>query len=348
MYSSPKTAARLLMALGILPLLWLAWRYVLPAAAPFAAAYVLALAMEPAVRFLCRRGLGREAASGVGTLALLAALIALGYFALRGGAWLVSRAAELLPGALGLLAGTAAALRDALAGRFGELSPELSAWADASFASLTGYLAALPAELSARLIAQLTSAASRAPGALIFAVSCGIGVYFISASLPDIQTFLDTRLPERWLARRLRLRRELRDTLWRYLRAQLILAALVFALLLPGLWLLRVKGAWLVALVTAAVDALPVFGSGAVLLPWAAAAILTGDAPLGLGLLILWGAATLLRNCVQPKLLGDQLGLHPLLALAALYVGWYLGGVAGMVLLPIIALLAQRFIARPD
>ena len=185
MYSSPKTAARLLMALGILPLLWLAWRYVLPAAAPFAAAYVLALAMEPAVRFLCRRGLGREAASGVGTLALLAALIALGYFALRGGAWLVSRAAELLPGALGLLAGTAAALRDALAGRFGERSPELSAWADASFASLTGYLAALPAELSARLIAQLTSAASRAPGALIFAVSCGIGVYFISASLPD-------------------------------------------------------------------------------------------------------------------------------------------------------------------
>jgi sporulation integral membrane protein YtvI len=348
LYSSPKTAARVLIALGILPLLWLVWHYVLPAAAPFAAAYVLALAMEPAVRFLCRRGIAREAASGMGTLALLAALIALAYFALRGGAGLVSRAAELLPGALGLLAETAEALRTALTGRFGELPVELSAWVDASYASLTSYLAELPAELSARLLSYLTGAASRAPGALLFAISCGIGVYFISASLPDIQTFLDTRLPERWQARRLRLRREFKNTLWRYLRAQLILAALVFALLLLGLWLLRVKGAWLIALVTALVDALPVFGSGAILLPWAVAAILTGDAPLGLGLLILWGAATLLRNCVQPKLLGDQLGLHPLLALAALYVGWYLGGVWGMVLLPILALLAQRFIAQPD
>ena len=120
------------------------------------------------------------------------------------------------------------------------------------------------------------------------------------------------------------------------------MAAITFAEVLPGLWLLGVERAALISLAIAVIDALPVFGAGAVLIPWAAAALLLGDTPLGLGLLILWGVVTLVRNCVQAKLLGDQLGLHPLVTLMAIYAGWRLASVAGMVLFPMAALLVQQ------
>ena len=87
---------------------------------------------------------------------------------------------------------------------------------------------------------------------------------------------------------------------------------------------------------TALVDALPVFGTGTVLLPWAAYCLLSGAAARGIGLLISWGVTNLVRSCAQAKLLGDQIGLDPLASLTAIYIGWRVKGVIGMLLFPLI------------
>ena len=100
--------------------------------------------------------------------------------------------------------------------------------------------------------------------------------------------------------------------------------------------LLGVRGAAGLAAVTALVDALPVFGTGTVLLPWALAAALLGQSGLGLGLVITWLVVNLMRSCVQAKLLGDQIGLDPLASLLAIYVGWRAMGVWGMLLFPLL------------
>ena len=100
--------------------------------------------------------------------------------------------------------------------------------------------------------------------------------------------------------------------------------------------LLRVKGAAGLAAVTALIDALPVFGTGVVLVPWALYSLLLGNFRRGAALLICWGVVNLVRSCAQAKLLGDQIGLDPLASLLAVYMGWQICGVGGMILFPIL------------
>ena len=109
--------------------------------------------------------------------------------------------------------------------------------------------------------------------------------------------------------------------------------------LLVALLLLRVRGAAGLAALTALIDALPVFGTGIVLLPWALVCLLLGDTRRGLGLLVSWGLVCLVRSCTQAKLLGDQIGLDPLTSLLSVYVGWRVCGVWGMLLFPILAMI---------
>ncbi len=163
-----------------------------------------------------------------------------------------------------------------------------------------------------------------------------------SASYPALCRFFLAQLPEAWQEKSRRLWHSLRNSVGRYFRVQLILMGVVFALLTAAFCMLGVRYAVAIAAVTAAIDALPVFGSGLVLLPWAAFSLLTGDFPLGIGLALAYGAVTVVRNCLQVKLLGTQLGLHPLASLLAVYVGWRAMGVWGMVVLPIAAVTVQQ------
>ncbi len=128
---------------------------------------------------------------------------------------------------------------------------------------------------------------------------------------------------------------------WKYLRAYLILLLLTFAELFIGFSILRIEYAFLLALVVAVVDMLPVLGVGTVLVPWAAVMLLQKNFYLGFGLLILYGAVLILRQISEPKLVGKSLGLHPLLTLFASYAGWKLLGLLGMIFGPMLALLAK-------
>lgn len=96
----------------------------------------------------------------------------------------------------------------------------------------------------------------------------------------------------------------------------------------------------LLAALIALVDALPVFGTGTVLLPWAAAELLAGRLGLALGLAALYGVVSVVRSVLEPKLVGEQTGLPPLGALAAMYAGFQAFGVAGMILAPLLASVA--------
>ena len=106
--------------------------------------------------------------------------------------------------------------------------------------------------------------------------------------------------------------------------------------------LLRVKGAVGIAAVTALIDALPVFGIGVVLVPWGLYSLLLGDIRRGVMLLVCWGTVNLVRSCTQAKLLGDQIGLDPIASLLAIYVGWRVWGVWGMLLFPILFVTLQQ------
>jgi predicted PurR-regulated permease PerM len=117
---------------------------------------------------------------------------------------------------------------------------------------------------------------------------------------------------------------------------------ITFCELLGAFWLLGIESAPGMAALTAFVDALPLFGTGIILAPWALGCLLLGQSSRGLGLLIAWIAVSLVRNCIEAKLLGDQIGLHPLASLAAMYVGWQVWSVWGMLLFPVLLVTAQQ------
>lgn len=337
-----KALPALLAACAAGGIVWLFGRYVLPLLFPFLAAFALAAAAERAVRAFVRRGLPRRFAAAIPVLLALGLLSALPVLLVG---QLSSCSAALARGAPRLAAAVAERLGalEAFLSRYAETLPqELSGAFHAALHSAGDALRALPGTLSARLLTLAAQTAQHGPGILLFAVTFFLGAYFFSASYPAVTAFLRAQLPEGLRRRTEELLADIRASFGGWLRAQLILSAVTFAELLALFVLLRVRGALPLAAVTALIDALPVFGTGIVLVPWAAVELLFSRAGRALALLVGWAVSALGRNLLQAKLLGDQIGIHPLLSLFSLYVGWRVWGVGGMIVFPLLAAALQQ------
>ena len=131
-----------------------------------------------------------------------------------------------------------------------------------------------------------------------------------------------------------------------YVRAYLSLMLLTFIQVFIGLLILGQKYAFLIALAVAAVDVLPIFGAGTVLLPWAIIVLLLKNYSLGTGLMILYGIVTIVRQIAEPRIVGSSLGIHPLLSLFSMFAGLQLFGFIGMLLGPAVALVLKEFLNK--
>ena len=161
----------------------------------------------------------------------------------------------------------------------------------------------------------------------------------ISALEPgQIGRFLETHLPPRIAVNLPKWRARAKAVSFRYLRAYLLILLTTFAELFVGFLILRVRYAFLLSLLIAVVDIFPVLGVGTVLIPWAVVLLIRKNFYLGFGLLILYGVVTVLRQIIEPRLVGKSLGLHPLAALIASYAGWRWFGFLGMALGPVAAM----------
>ena len=314
--------------------LWLGGRWLLPWTAPFLTGWLLAAALEPAVRFLVRHRWSRRAASGLCMTAALAGLILVLAVLAGKGVRALSDGARQLPALAEAAQAQMNRLEELAAARLAAMDPAGAALLDRFRQAAGQSLATLPGQLSARLLEILGHTAQASPDTALFLVTAVLAAYCISASLPRFHAFLLAQLPPE-LRRRLEgLGGDLRSGFGGVLRAQLILMLMTFFQLLAAFLLLRVEGAAALAAVTALIDALPVFGTGVVLLPWALGCLLLGSTRRALGLAVSWAVVTLVRSCAQARLLGNQIGLDPLPSLLSVYVGWRVCGVWGMLLFP--------------
>jgi len=187
----------------------------------------------------------------------------------------------------------------------------------------------------------VTGLASALPAAALFLFTTVLATYFTSAGRPALDG-LRRRLPPPWRTRLGRVAGGLREALGGWLKAQGLLMLITFGELAAGFLLLRVELSLLLAGLVALVDALPVFGTGTVLLPWAVLALLGGDVRMSVGLLVLYSVISLVRSLLEPRLVGARVGLPPLAALVCMYVGFQALGVLGMLLAPLAAVLARQ------
>ena len=335
-------AGKLLFILAACAAAAVALRWLLPWTAPMLLAFASAIAIEPAVKGLCRRRFPRSAAAGLCVIGFLAVLGVLLWFLFSRLFSELQHLALHLPEAAASLSRIISRWQQRLEGVFVRMPDSLASVLSSAISGLGDYLSTLPALLSGKAVEYLSRFVSNLPTWLLFAVTWVMGLYFISAAYPTLVAFLRRQIPTKAFDRLRRVKRDLQQSLGQYLKAQLIMSAITFGEMLVIFLLLEVNYALVLATVTAVIDALPVFGAGTVLLPWAAWELVGGDPNRGLGLAIGYAAATILRSCIQAKLLGDRLGLHPIATLLAIYAGWKAMGIWGMLLFPIAAISVKK------
>lgn len=173
------------------------------------------------------------------------------------------------------------------------------------------------------------------PQVVIFIVVTILATYFMSSDKHKIAKFLDAQIPSNWLRNTRDVTNSVFTALFGWLKAQLILMSITFSEVLVGFLIIGIENALLLALIIALVDALPILGTGSILLPWAVIDLLTGNTRQGLSLALLWLIILFVRQLIEPKVVGHQIGIHPLFTLFGMYLGLQFIGVLGMFLGPI-------------
>ena len=340
---SRKIWKTVLIALGCALGAWAFGALLLPVLLPFFIGLAVSLLAEKPVRLLQTRAhVPRSLASGLCVLLLFGLLFGGLFFLCR---LLCAEAADLarqLPQLAENLAPLFEKLKSrllALAERLPDgLGTGLRAGVEEFFKTGAGF----GTKLYETLFSWASGIIGRLPDAVLFAVTAILSSFMLSGELPAIRGWLRRTVRPAWLEKLQTLGGHVRTTLGGWLRAQLKLMGITFLILNAGLLLLRVRYPVLAALIITVVDALPVFGTGTVLVPWGALCLLTGNVPKGLGLLALYGVISLVRSVLEPKIMAAQVDLPPLAALAAMYVGFCAFGVAGMVLCPMALLFVKQ------
>ena len=190
----------------------------------------------------------------------------------------------------------------------------------------------------ARLTVFATDKAREVATIVLAAVVFLTATYFLCADYPYLRARAVGKMDERTRAWAGQVKRAALAAFGGYLKAQLLLSAGVFVILLIGFALIGQEYALLLALALAVLDFIPLIGAGTVMVPWAIVDLLTGRYLFAAELMAVWGVIVLFRRVAEPKFVGDQTGLSPILSLMSIYIGMRLAGVAGMILGPILTL----------
>lgn len=318
--------------------------FALPWLAPFVLAIISARLTEPVILFLKKRyGILRGFSAAACTLLFIVLLTAFITLFLSS---LVSRLADIaetLPRYLAPLPNLADNMQARLRTLISDVSPEMRGFFEAGVSNMLARLNALPALAAEKLLAFLSTCASCTPRVVMFVLTYAIATFFISSTYPTVIEFFVRQFPERLQEKVRRMRSDMFGTLGSWLRAELILSGVTFTVLLAAFFLLGVKGPVSAAFTVAIIDALPVLGTGIILVPWALLLFIGGQYSRGAALIVVWGFACLLRSFLEPKIIGGRVGLHPAAALFAMYLGLSVLGVVGMILFPLILIILKQF-----
>lgn len=321
---------------GVLFSYWLAFFLL-----PFLISFLLSSIMEPLIKLLnTKLHISRKVSAPVLLLLLLAIL-----------ALLLVMAVIRIIKELKVLVATVPALLQTL-------YKQILAWMDQGYqlfdwlpVGITDNLGSVISNISSTITNLGTSIVKGAfataisfPEALVFTLITIMATYFMTSDRDRISRALVRQLPASWVNRLLTIKRDMFSALFGYLRAALIIMTITFAELFIGFTVIGVGYPLLLAFIIAIIDALPVLGTGGVLIPWAVYSFVTNDIRMGISILVLYIVVLAIRQIVEPKVVGHQIGVYPLLTLIAMYFGLQLIGFAGLILGPITFLLIRNII----
>lgn len=323
-------------ALGILFGVYLAFKYAIVVLLPFLIATVIAFWVDkPAKKLSEKIGISVRVVRLLFTL--FATLLTLGITVLS--VWGIAvRLIDILQnGGLERIGEMFSLISDRLGGILGKIGEGLG---DAVL-TLLGSVA--------ESLGSLVSTFARGiPRALIFLLVSVISSVYLSLDLDKISAFFRGFLSKRIIEFAVKIKESFLLTLVKYVRSYLCLMLLTFGVMLVGMLLLGRGEAFTLATVIALLDVLPVVGAGVILIPWAIYSFVSGGTALGIGLLLLYLVQTIIRQLAEPRILGKSLGVHPIITLFLLYVGYTLLGILGILLVPLFTVLIEVVVNKDN
>ncbi len=300
---------------------------------PFVVGWVISAIASPLVNWLERRlKIVKKLGSALIVILVLALIVLLLYFAISRLAGEIGDLTKNFPEMYAQLESGLRQIGDTLSGVFAKLPKGVQNGWNTIVENLDSYMGEVVSRVSEPTVTAAGNFAKRLPSYLIAFIVAVMSAYFFTVEREEVIRWMKKVSPESVTKRMSLVMDNLRYAVGGYFKAQFKIMAVVFAILLVGLAILGVHYFVLVAFLIAFLDFLPFFGTGTAMIPWAVYKFFMGDYKVTVALVILYVVTQLVRQLLQPKMVGDSIGLNPLATLLLLYIGYRLDGVIGMIL----------------
>lgn len=300
---------------------------------PFVIAGIVALIANPLVKFLEQRLKIVRKAGSVVVIVLVLGAVVLACYALI--AKLVSETVGLFSNAQSIwdsISDTVVSLRNNYLIFFKKMPEGVQNWLDGLGASATASVTEWIGSLGEPLADGAGKIASNIPLLIVDIFMAVLASYLFVAERESVDAFLKKIVPKRIIDRAYIVTSTMKTAVGGYFLAQFKIMLIVYAILLVGFSLLGVDYAFLIALLIAILDFLPFFGTGTAMWPWAVVKIVQGDYLTAVWIMVIWAVSQIVRQLIQPKLVGDSVGLKPIPTLLFLYIGFRMGSAIGMII----------------
>ncbi|RGO23959.1 sporulation integral membrane protein YtvI [Dorea sp. OM02-2LB] len=299
---------------------------------PFVVGWVIAMIASPLVNWLEKKfNIVKKLGSALVVILVLALIVLILYFSISK---LVTETISLLENIPQLYKELEAGLDqigNSLQGIFHRLPPQFQEGWDNILLNMDQKVGTFITKISEPTVAAAGNFAKKVPSFLISIIVAIMSAYLFTVEHEEVLVWAKKTAPPSVVKRMTLVSDNLKYAVGGYLKAQIKIMGIVFLILWVGLSLLQVHYAVLIAIAIAFLDFLPFFGTGTAMIPWALYKFLVGNINMAVLLLIVYAITQLVRQLIQPRMLGKSMGLNPLVTLILLYLGYRLGGVTGMI-----------------
>ncbi len=330
----------IILAVGIIPPILY---YALPLFTPFIIAYLIALILEPINKWITKKGkISRIFAVNITYFLFIGILSIISYFAITR---IIKQIVELIK-------------------YIQKNIPFIEAWILQTNQQIQDLILLLPADMMEKINEELmaflnilasinllssiglqtVNITAGIPNFFILLLLIFISLYLFSVNLPNVNEYMFHFLKKDTKEKVDLILKDLRKATIGFIHAQIILSTITYSIVVITLAILGVRYMLAISLFIVIVDILPILGTGSVLVPWAIFSLTRGDTFLGIGLLILFVIIIVLRRIIEPKILGERIGLTPLATLISIWIGFKVLGILGIFLGPLLLILLKALI----
>ena len=317
----------------ILGIIFSIFKYALPVLFPFLVAFSISIILRHPVDFISKHlKINRKF---VGVLLLLLLYGSISFVFIFFGTKLFRYIGELFQKLPEIYTTNIEPVLNIIIYKIQDIIPELNVVLDLE--NISKYIMNIINSISLSAVNLIASIATKIPSFLVKFIFAIIASFLCTLDYYKVTGFIMRQFPERVQEIIINVKQNIFGTIVKFLKAYSILMFVTFIQLSIGLTIFNIPNAITFAVIFSMLDVLPAIGVGGLLIPWSIIEFIKGNYDLAIGLLVIYGIISIVRSILEPKVIGKQIGLNPLITLTSMFLGAEILGFFGIFIFPIIA-----------